>query len=368
MGIRVRVILVGVMLSFHVSQELPAQFLRPNYLGVRPTAMGNAYTAVADDNNVLWYNPAGLTQIRGLHFNLFNFLMGADSTQTLSGIKEAVMNGQYSNLLQGQNPEFLRDTVAPSFFMPNFGFALLQNAQGILNIENLTSTGVDIFAANDLGAIAGIGIPVSKYLGFGVAASFVERSGIDVSMTPSQLLAYFSLSESQFMANIYQALTSRMGTGYGFGVHLGALARLPIVDSNNELTFGAAALNVGRTTFTSLGSLPAPPGLPPVYNFGTSLLHYFHARSSLRWSVDIHHNFEVMPFFKQAHLGAEYRFSQFHFDVGLYQAYPTFGCGFHAPHHTEVIFSSYAMELGDKVWEQGLRVYLLQVNIGFSPW
>ena len=33
---------------------------RWTHFGPRPLAMGNAYTAVADDHNALFYNPAGL--------------------------------------------------------------------------------------------------------------------------------------------------------------------------------------------------------------------------------------------------------------------------------------------------------------------
>ena len=32
--------------------------------GLRPLAMGNAYVAVADDYNALFYNPAGLARIK----------------------------------------------------------------------------------------------------------------------------------------------------------------------------------------------------------------------------------------------------------------------------------------------------------------
>ena len=39
-----------------------AQFLKIG-AGARPTAMGDAYTAIADDVNAVYFNPAGLTQL-----------------------------------------------------------------------------------------------------------------------------------------------------------------------------------------------------------------------------------------------------------------------------------------------------------------
>jgi hypothetical protein len=42
------------------------------YRGVRPLGMGGAFTALADDENALYYNPAGLTAIDGLDLGVVN--------------------------------------------------------------------------------------------------------------------------------------------------------------------------------------------------------------------------------------------------------------------------------------------------------
>jgi hypothetical protein len=40
---------------------------RPELPGTRPLGMGNAFVAVADDRNALYYNPAGLARLEGTH-------------------------------------------------------------------------------------------------------------------------------------------------------------------------------------------------------------------------------------------------------------------------------------------------------------
>ncbi len=35
------------------------------YRGIRPLGMGNAFITVADDENTLFYNPAGLNDVKG---------------------------------------------------------------------------------------------------------------------------------------------------------------------------------------------------------------------------------------------------------------------------------------------------------------
>jgi hypothetical protein len=45
----------------------PQVFIR----GIRPLGMGGAFVAIADDQNAVFYNPAGLTQRQGGMFTLF---------------------------------------------------------------------------------------------------------------------------------------------------------------------------------------------------------------------------------------------------------------------------------------------------------
>ena len=42
------------------------------HFGVRPLAMGNAYVAIADDYNALFYNPAGIARLKEWNGEFFN--------------------------------------------------------------------------------------------------------------------------------------------------------------------------------------------------------------------------------------------------------------------------------------------------------
>ncbi|MDE0553955.1 MAG: hypothetical protein OXI24_07065, partial [Candidatus Poribacteria bacterium] len=46
--------------------EKPFEVSRPLYVGARALAMGNAFTAVADDATAGFWNPAGLIQCQGV--------------------------------------------------------------------------------------------------------------------------------------------------------------------------------------------------------------------------------------------------------------------------------------------------------------
>ncbi|MDP2752998.1 MAG: hypothetical protein Q8P40_01195, partial [Nitrospirota bacterium] len=45
------------------------------YRGIRPLGMGGAFTAVSDDENALFYNPAGLSKISKFKLGLINPLL-----------------------------------------------------------------------------------------------------------------------------------------------------------------------------------------------------------------------------------------------------------------------------------------------------
>ncbi len=55
---------LAACLAFFFAVEAHSSFFVTSGEGTRPVAMGGAFTAVADDANALWYNPAGLGRLQ----------------------------------------------------------------------------------------------------------------------------------------------------------------------------------------------------------------------------------------------------------------------------------------------------------------
>ncbi len=53
---------------------------------VRALGMGDAYTALADDESALFYNPAGLARVRGINWKIFGVGAGASGLTAASKI------------------------------------------------------------------------------------------------------------------------------------------------------------------------------------------------------------------------------------------------------------------------------------------
>lgn len=354
------------ILLFLSAQMATAKLVRVPFEGVRPTGMGNAFLAIADDANALWYNPAGLAQVRGFHFNLFDFILGVDNSNTLSRLNNALFDGKYKGLLR-QDTQFIRLSTLPTLITPYFGLGFFDNLQMFTDIGNLQRLEIDAYGFNDLGVIAGFGFPVGDLFRFGFSTRLIQRSGVDATLTIQDLLAQVGVGSTDFLGAVYDNLRKLAGTGWGVGLTVGSLLRVPLATKSPHLQFAATVEDFGYTSFRKLGSGGTPPRIEPSYNFGVGLNYTLTKVSDFNVAMDARHVFSSVPVHQMFHFGLEYRHRFFALRTGAYQGYPTLGVSFEALPHTRIHFSSYSVELGQKLWERQHRWYLLQVIIGFSP-
>ena len=101
------------------------------YRGARAQAMGNAYVAVADDDEAIFYNPAGLAGQKrySINYMVLN-LEGSTDIMTMASAGSTIrnLNGDSLNLMMGKNI-FGHAQLAPTLTMSNFGAALLVDEQ-----------------------------------------------------------------------------------------------------------------------------------------------------------------------------------------------------------------------------------------------
>jgi hypothetical protein len=356
-------------LTFFVAELLWAGPLFNQFDGVRPTGMGNAFIALADDANALWYNPAGLADIQGVHVNLFNFVVGVDSADTLNRLGNALFKGETENLIR-QDKEYLRFNFFPSLITPHFGISLFSQTQGYFDISDLASQGLEVHSFHDQGLIAGGAFSLSDYLSFGVSVRAFYRAEVDLSLTSQEVIDQYGANAANLLNNIYSELSNRAGHGYGFGINSGIKLNVPLKSKGKNsprLYLAATADDIGNTTLRAQGNNLAPKVLKQSFNFGGALVYPFSKIWTWNLTADVRHAFEPTDFIKLLHLGTELKTSVFGFRAGANQGYLTYGFSLEFPPHTRLHFSSYGVELGQKRWEREQRWYLVQLNIGFNP-
>jgi len=93
-------VLAGFLLIFLVNLYAFAGF-NEEIVGARPQGMGGAFTAVADDSNALYYNPAGITDLKKhevtmMHARKYDMTVGPDIDSNYIGIATKKMKyGHY---------------------------------------------------------------------------------------------------------------------------------------------------------------------------------------------------------------------------------------------------------------------------------
>jgi hypothetical protein len=199
---------IYILILLLSSSELFAELVRMPYAGVRPTGMGNAFLAISDDNNALWYNPAALARVKGLHFNLIDTAIGFDNEDTLGRMGNFVINNDVNNLMR-PDQQFIKFNFRPTFITSNFGISFFNHLSSYTEFNNLTdlSANVDLYSFNDTGVNIGLAIPFGPYISFGLAARAMYRIGMDANFQVIDLLTLADvLSGADFLSIIYSNL------------------------------------------------------------------------------------------------------------------------------------------------------------------
>lgn len=363
-----RIVLTLILLTF--APRAFGELLRTPYPGVRPTGMGNAFLAISDDNNALWYNPAGLARVKDYHVSVIDLSMGVDSLTTLGRLGDALFGGNYNGLIEADK-QSMRVGARPTLVMPYFSMALFNQANAFMemsDIDNLNAN-VDIYAFNDIGLAMGFGVPLGPYFSIGATGRVFHRTGVDTTLTALDLITELGLpSTDDFMAAAFDHVMELTGAGLGIGVDVGMMASVPLPAGYPRWTLAAVINDLGTTSFRPIGLSSGPPPVPMTFHFGTALEYELGMRrGNVNVAFDFRNAFDNATLIKKLNLGVEYKHRFFALRGGVSQGYPSGGISFQFPPHTRIHFSTYGAELGAGLWQSPQRFYMLQFVVGFNP-
>lgn len=337
----------------------------PFVYGIRPLGMGGAFTAVADDYNLLMYNPAGLANIKKWYFTLLQLDIGTNSKTLdmiswLSSNSSRLSNSDLStwtqsdiNKLGNAGIKLNVNSNILTFVGRHFGFGGFAKISADVAFE----TGIFIPKANiDVSADAIAPISYGQYIsGFddffkenlgggrlavGGTFKIVNRRGLKETRTALELT---SISPDSYVNKIQESKT-------GIGFDLGFL-----FDTSEEIysTFGLVVNDV----YTSIGGDIPKPNL----RIGAALRPPFDivVLSNPTIALDINGiNNSDLTFFNKIHIGAEIDFIKWiSVRGGFYQGYPSYGLGIPLG-FIRFEFASYGVELGKYPGQIEERNYL----------
>ncbi len=309
--------------------SVSAKELRWTHFGVRPMAMGNAYVAVADDFNAIFYNPAGLARLKSWSGELINptvtissNTVGAASSigELLSSSSSKSTEDEVLSILQDNTgrPQYINISETPHLIFPGFGIGLGLSAGASLVVHR------DISADVESGIRAVLPIAFAKNffedrLSVGASVKIVGRGGVDHTFGINDISAFTNKSSDGSSSGA--KLEDFVEGGYGVGGDVGVLFT-PI--KTMQPTLGLSITDLGGTTFKKADVLGQALGTPastlPAVNAGVSLKPWQLGSMYLLTSVDAHAVNQPAHYSKKFNLGAEWGWgSVLKVQTGLHQ-------------------------------------------------
>lgn len=339
------------------------------YKGIRPLGMGGAFTAVADDENAMFYNPAGLNGIKGFggvsilnpyveaSKNIKPFYNDVKNLADASGADQTRLASQLLEDWLGKHLH-LRAGMFPNVTMHNFGIGFLGQASFDGEVHNpLSGPGprgrgtLEVRGGYDLALVASgaYGFTVmNNPLMVGVTGKLINRRLLDKAYTTRDLVEQNGIDLSGDLKN-----------GNGIGFDLGAIYSLPVF---LEPAVGLSLQNIGDVNMGDAGKLEQQLNLgaalhPPI-GFGKLLVAFD--------IVDLTNQLgEDHDLAKRLNLGLEYKLPVIlALRAGLHQGYPSYGLTADL-WFMKLSYAYYIEEIGAYAGQLPDRRNMAQISFGF---
>lgn len=370
--------------------------------GIRPVAMGGAFTAISDDANAYFYNPAGLTQIQKWQLQIANLPVTIsndtlDLYEWISDNKDQLEKfDEQDNATQVKLMNDITDQVSRfkvhvsgSILNPNY----ISGPIGLRNNLKL-NFGIGLFSLYDarIAVNAGLLVPNIDMVGNVDVVGMVPLA-FKMEKTPFDLPGSLSLAGTIKILNRgrieelrksvleFEEFKPKIQRGMGVGLDFGSLYQL-----NEQWNFGLLIADIFGTpikydevTSNNIVKPATTDIINPRVNVGVAFrpknLYYWKNKFlplKNHWVLaadvtDITNPDEKLmgaSFFKKLHLGAEYQTKMLALRGGFNSGYPSFGVGLNL-WLLKLDYAFYGEELGMYPGQIAEWNHMVALSIGF---
>ena len=334
--------------------------------GIRPLGMGNAFTAVADDEHAIFYNPAGLSYITGLTAGAVTpwFGMARHSADFIGDGIDTNLNDSddIAHLIRRYTgkPQYAAAGVFPymGFDISGTGmlFGVLANATMEIEIRNPVWTESHVMLNRDIAPLAGAGtkLPAAEWLRVGVALKYLHRTSLNETYTPGQITSN----------NFERIVADDLNSGTGFSFDIGALYDFPahLLPFFDTLRFGVAGINIPEM------SMGDATGIRHQVNLGMALEKHVKPWCRVIGALDFqdatYNAIDGNQLSRRVHMGMEIRFPYVSLRTGIHHGYLSAG-GTIDLKYFKMDFATYALEKGAYAGQKPNRRYLARIFLGW---
>ena len=275
-------------------------------LGRSPRAllMGDAYTAIADDEYTLFYNPAILA--RHSSFSFYPINPQVTGTNPLKYADEAEALGEASvdtlaDSIMGL-PIHVGYSLTPGFKIGTFGISLINNSHTNINLQNRVNPTLDIDHRVDRGFTTGFAFQIAENLAMGMSFKYLQRESIYDSYYLYGTTFSDAISQDE-IADILDDLGRVKGSGYGFDLGFDYVKN----NGASTLMFGLSFMDLYTKLTTDENDEDREVQAQPLQaNFGSALVIEGPAGFDVTFSADIRHlEQRDVEMLRRLYLGAE---------------------------------------------------------------
>lgn len=362
-------------------QALSAQEV--NYLARSPRAllMGDAYTAIADDEFTLFYNPAALGRNTGVSFTLLNPTLGiTDALSEMDRFKNFPSGAGAAPAIANRIldfPIYLQAGIFPTLKLGQFGFTLFANSKSSIVLRNATNPEIDINYRYDRGFIFGFAhnigsgafstrefktsktkVSTGSRLSLGGAIKHMNRQGLSdqFDLFGTTVLSRIN-SGSSDINSIKDAFGYSKGSAWGYDLG----AEYALSSGSSSLTSAISVLDVGSTYFTKTQGRGKVPKQEMMINSGVAYKQDL-GIIDYTFSADMHPMNSSIDFSRKFHLGAELSLPLLSLNAGWSEGYLSYGASV-TLWPIKITTGFYGVEVGSHFREQVANRFILYLSL-----
>jgi hypothetical protein len=329
----------------------------PLYRGARSAAMGGAYVGLADDEQAVFLNPAGLAGIRNvtIHYLVADLDASYDTITTAISNSSGLSNlgiSTINSVLMGKNI-YARAQITPTLIGQNFGVGIMADARVSVVSKNRSLPQETLGYQFTNGIQFAFGFPLnragSERIGefrLGFAGKVMWRRG-----------GYRLMSLVDLMSIDQNSLTEIAGNyAMGLGVDVG-MQYVKKIGKSMTLSLGSSITDLGDTAFQGYAD-------PQRHNLtiGVGVKYEVSRALTVTADYDVRNISQDVDWRKRNHLGLELGFPFLSIYGGFYQSYLSYGVAFDL-WLFRLTAASYAEETGVLAFQDPERRYMLRLGL-----
>ncbi len=354
--------MLGLMILLFVQISEANEYFEV-HSNARAMGMGGAFAAIVDNEESLWYNPAGIAKNGGIYWTVLDPRAGISDPDSLTKLADLADETTFESALDQLygKPLWLGGGFKSAIMVPYFAAGYFYDVDASVIVDNPVNPSMQMNYVTDEGYAIGTAFSIAGVFQMGFVGKYITRTGVRKTYGAQTIADIVSGIGTPDL--IFDEVAGTVGKGYGLDIGINFTIPAPV-----QPTISVVWKNVGNTKFNAvIDGEPAPPTEVQDMTFGAGIMLDV-PLISIAPAIEIRHlNDTETQIGKKIHLGVELDLPILTLRTGLYQGYFTYGVGVDLG-LIQIDAASWGAEIGGYPGQLESRRYMVQatMRLGFD--